>query len=168
MLGGAKFLPPKLPLLLQYAASASLSLSLSLSLKPAISLCTSYGIFSCIVYDKSFVSVRQTLDDLVLESCPTNDLSALWGLNSPQRLKSLGGRWSRNPAGFFPDREERIRKKRPREAPLEVVGDPVLEPGGRADLPFRELLLQPVACDLAQSLHKHTHKYQQTPQTKEG
>jgi hypothetical protein len=58
MLGEGKFLPPKLPLLLQHAASASL--------KPAASLCTSYGIFSCIVYGKLSVSVKATLDDLVL------------------------------------------------------------------------------------------------------
>jgi hypothetical protein len=43
-----------------------------------------------------------------------------------------------------------------REAPLEVVGNPVLQPGGRVDLPFRELLLKPVARDLAQRLHIHT------------
>lgn len=38
-------------------------------------------------------------------------------------------------------------------SPLEVVGDPVLEAGGRADLPLRELLLQAAARDLAQRLH---------------
>ena len=36
--------------------------------------------------------------------------------------------------------------------PLEVIGDPVLEPGGRADLPLGVLLLQPIASDLAQRL----------------
>jgi hypothetical protein len=50
--------PPKLPF----------SSMLPLPRKSAASLCTSYGIFSCIVYGKSSVSVRQTLDDLVLES----------------------------------------------------------------------------------------------------
>jgi hypothetical protein len=47
-------------------------------------------------------------------------------------------------------------RREAREAPLEVVGNPVLEPGGQVDLPFRELLLKPVARDLAQRLHIHT------------
>jgi hypothetical protein len=38
-------------------------------------------------------------------------------------------------------------------APLEVIGDLVLEPGRGAELPLRELLLQPIASDLAQRLH---------------
>jgi hypothetical protein len=38
------------------------------------------------------------------------------------------------------------------DPPLEVVGDPVLEAGGRVDLPLRELLLQAAARDLAQRL----------------
>ena len=42
-------------------------------------------------------------------------------------------------------------------APLEVVGDPVLEAGERVDLPLRELLLQAAARDLAQGLHARTH-----------
>jgi hypothetical protein len=42
MLGEEKILPHKLPLLLQHAAS----------------LCTSYGIFTCIVYGKLSVSVQ--------------------------------------------------------------------------------------------------------------
>jgi len=44
-------------------------------------------------------------------------------------------------------------------APLEVVGDPVLEAGGRVDLPLRELLLQAAARDLAQGLHARTHAH---------
>jgi len=36
--------------------------------------------------------------------------------------------------------------------PLEVIGDLVLESCGRADLPLDELLLEAVACDLAQGL----------------
>lgn len=41
---------------------------------------------------------------------------------------------------------------------MEVIGDPVLEPGGRADLPLGELLLQPIASDLAQRLRAGTKK----------
>jgi hypothetical protein len=37
-------------------------------------------------------------------------------------------------------------------APLEVIGDLVLEPGGRAELPLGKLLLQPIASDLAKRL----------------
>lgn len=44
-------------------------------------------------------------------------------------------------------------------SPLEIVGDLVLEAGGRVDLPLRELLLQPVARDLAQHLHEHTYTH---------
>lgn len=39
-------------------------------------------------------------------------------------------------------------------APLEVIGDLVLEPGGGVELPLGELLLQPIASDLAQRLHR--------------
>lgn len=42
-----------------------------------------------------------------------------------------------------------------RGAPLEVVGDSVLEAGRRVDLPLRELLLQAACGDLAQRLHGH-------------
>jgi len=39
-------------------------------------------------------------------------------------------------------------------APLEIIGDLVLEPGGGVELPLGELLLQPIASDLAQRLHR--------------
>jgi hypothetical protein len=39
-------------------------------------------------------------------------------------------------------------------APLEVIGDLVLEPGGGVLLPLGELFLQPIASDLAQRLHR--------------
>jgi hypothetical protein len=42
------------------------------------------------------------------------------------------------------------------QAPLEVVGDLVVEAAGRAGLPLGELLLQPIAGDLAQHLHTRT------------
>ena len=44
-------------------------------------------------------------------------------------------------------------------APLEVIGDPVVEAGGRADLPLDELLLQPAAGDLAQRLPTPRKKF---------
>jgi hypothetical protein len=74
MLGEGKFRPPKLLLFLQHAACSTPRLCL----KPDASLCTSYGIFSCIVHGKSFVSVRQTLNDLVLE------LTGLLSTNRPK------------------------------------------------------------------------------------
>jgi hypothetical protein len=39
-------------------------------------------------------------------------------------------------------------------APLEVIGDLVLEPDGGVLLPLGELFLQPIASDLAQRLHR--------------
>jgi hypothetical protein len=52
--------------------------------------------------------------------------------------------------GGIAGREDAVRKA----APLEVIGDLVLEPGGGVELPLGELLLQPIASDLAQRLHR--------------